>query len=430
MRARQSTRLVPGVVLMMLISPVSNMAAAQNANPPAAGSPAASKPDAAQTALQKVKLPSAISGFVQASGAITSSATSELQLYRTEYRLQHIRQALIPEITNAADGKTLDLTSLNPTALLCDIQGDYNFEKSYQVYLDAVTAKIDSTSTGQVSSVSTAIISLFNNYTFSVSAPQSLTDPDKFKAKFATSCRTDITGDKDKNTPGYYNLYYGGRPEAALAAFAAISALWDAFNTVVGPALTAGGKAIDDARRLKAIRTYLDVKANQNNIKATSAHLANLIVIWQRYKKATAIGQFIEGVTSLRTTPLDLGKIQECHDYLSIAGADRLTLTNGIPPEQFIRCNSAVWDKVKGTVTSTLKAASDYDALADTNAEAATAAQAKIVKYLANIDVDDPAKLSEIWSGVIQLLTIGQGIFNQKNDDALNKAIKGLVTAF
>src|ERR1035441_6322562 len=121
MRAPRSTILVPGVVVAMLVSPAANMAAAQNASPPATGAPAASKPDAAQTALQKVKLPSAISGLVQASGAITSSATSELQLYRTEYRLQQIRQALIPEITNATNDKPLDLSSLNPAALLCDI---------------------------------------------------------------------------------------------------------------------------------------------------------------------------------------------------------------------------------------------------------------------------------------------------------------------
>jgi hypothetical protein len=106
---------------------------------------------------------------------------------------------------------------------------------------------------------------------------------------------------------------------------------------------------------------------------------------------------------------------------------------SGAPSAAFMRCWRKVWSQLDSTVASTLKAANDYDLLADAgDTDTALIAFRNVTRDLNAIRTNAVSDPDVLWMFVTQVVifaTTVQTAFSPDNRDKLHKAIDALVKA-
>ena len=389
--------------------------------------------------------------FVATLSALTASASDLIQLERSSGRLEFIRQKLTSKVVSAANGlieeevakkndpnhkadaikTTISLSdALNESMLLCDFRADSvkvveNLsprDKAASItvdhlatvarfnYLNSVATQIQTVSkqTPPTDLIS-AISSLFASYQIKAAAlnPDAI---EKVRTQTKQRCQADIKE--------YAVAYYGqpltpsfaGAPAAAIPSLSFLGPLGMLIDTVIGiitPVVIDASMVVDEAKREAAIVSFLKNKNNQAALKNAGEALARAVSDFTFAKRLTLAGSFAEQVAVIGDVNVDLAKLDACSDAAQILAIS----PNGGPSHAFRSCYRAIWAKYQDGVSSALKSASDYDAIAD--AGDTSTALTNFTKITSNFDdiaqsnLNNPA---EFWQYVSQLVNFAGAV--------------------
>jgi len=431
---------------IMPVAAFAALAFSDHANAQATTNPAAT-PGSTTTLGQQIALPAPYESVTSSLGAITTSATATLQLYRSGARALVIRTALSKALLNggkSATTITLDSTdtnaSLEDDVLLCTPRQSYIVNSVSLNYLNTLVQNINTVSALPASptDIASALALLFSSSGYSVADKVSV-DPAAITALGTTAlanCRTDLKS--------YDAAYYGtpivtsGPVAAAVAPAAApaaggvdtfaflgpVGTLIDTFLSILQPVLIDASKIVDQSRRQGAIMAALTDPATQAKIMTTGQQLASAVDNYSVSSRQSLVGSFVEQLVAIRQTPIDLRGVPDCEN---LAPASRLL--SGAPNAAFIACWSAAWAKLKPQVDNLTALGDSYDKLAD-NVMVATTAKAKIGTILADFKLINAGSIPDtelpiFAADVTELITFANAVAaaaSQSNIAALKAA--------
>jgi hypothetical protein len=389
----------------------------------------------------KPKLANSPTAFFAGAKALAASAGDYVQLERSTERLHAIRAELARRLLGANATSKLALDDLvEERKLLCEPRVNHLVTVARASYLNGIVSQADEIGKKEKpDDLFGAIKLLFAHYGIDGHTPA--LDPAVLKAlgdKTRTRCETDIKG--------FDIAHYGvavappppaapmaalapaAVPAAAVALLGPFGTLIDTFLGIIQPVVIEAAAIEDAFARDAAIRAFLGDPENQKNLKDIGEKLGKAASDFNFDKRRQLAGAFVEGVRVIQATQADLAKLEECKD-LSIANLARAT--SGAPSPAFTRCWRKVWGQIDSVVAATLKAASDYDLLADGgDTDAPLHAYRKLIAKLDDIAKNNDLDLEELWQFVTNAVAFAgtvQTAFSQENRDKLAKAIDGLV---
>jgi hypothetical protein len=114
----------------------------------------------------------------------------------------------------------------------------------------------------------------------------------------------------------------------------------------------------------------------------------------------------VEQLVSIRTTPVDLGKVDECN---TIKGENRSP--SGAPDLAFIACWSAAWAKIQPEVDKLNTIGDNYDTFVDAGTKSAKTQFATIMaNYKKRQAGDDQIPLSHVFDEITQFISFANAI--------------------
>jgi hypothetical protein len=397
-----------------------------------------------QVEAAELALPEAYKSIVTSTSALSSSATELVRLERTTLRLQRIRTALTAKLLVANFGDKFSINDLiEEQDLLCGARANHISTVARYNYVNAVTSQIEEISKpSSATDILSAIKIVLASYSVDVSDRSlSATSISQLKNIITTRCQTDIRG--------FDKAYYGtaitgaqaGQPtppaeapsgtEAlpSLAFLGPFGALIDTVLGIITPVLTEAANIVDQSKRKQAIEDFLSDQNNQNSLRSAGQELAQAVSDYTWATRLKSAGAFVEGVMVIRKSEIDLARLDSCKDPNN---EKFVRSASGAPSARFVLCWRAAWGQLESTVASTLKAAEDYDELADAgdSATALTAFRRIDTEFTAisrGNSVNDP---QAFWQFVLQIVSFAntlQTAFSQDNRERIHKAIDGLV---
>jgi hypothetical protein len=387
-------------------------------------------------------LPTAVDAFVASADALAKSASEPVDLGRATLRLDKVRLALTNKLLTAKSNDTIQIDSLDEADILCGTRTAQIVIAAQRNYLQAVAAKIDQAGKpSQIDNITSAVVALFASQSIDI---KSVADDAALKTsaeQLTTRCQNDLK-QFDKH---YYGREVvappGAQPlaaEAPLASpaslFGPIGSLIDTIVSVITPVVIEGGKLVDEAKRREAVRRFLSDPTNTKTITASGMQLAQQVsqfVVAKRHKLA---GTFSEQLAATRAARIDLAKSDECKAYLT-EPKKLEKRKSGAPSDQFVLCWRSIWNQLESQVSETLKAANDYDQLADAgDSDNAAKVFDPLSKSLAAIAQNqlDPKDLAKVWNWATELLAFADKVnaaASKDNRDKIQQAIDNLVKA-
>jgi hypothetical protein len=389
-------------------------------------------PISAPTLGVTVTLPPLYEPTIQSVGTLAASGATALKTYRSDARAQPIRAALSRALLAAAPVTiTLDKTNADPTlgeiAILCAPRGGYASEELYQNYLNTLVQNIDAVSNKVVadSTILDALKLLLASSSYTITDtvgidPKTVAD---VGAKNKAACEADLNS--------YAKDYYGvdmpvaGHIDAAastaagggidLSFFGPWGTLLGTFIGVIQPVLTQAAGAVDQQHREQAIRTAL--VDNESKVADAGEQLANAIdnyVVASRHRLA---GAFVEQLVSIRTTQIDLSKVEECK---TVKAANRSP--SGAPDPAFIGCWSAAWAKLQPQVDKLKTMGENYDAFVDAGTKSARQQFATIMANYKKIQAgDNDIPISHVFDEITQFINFANAVSNAASKNNIDK---------
>jgi hypothetical protein len=382
-------------------------------------------------------LPPAVDAFVSAANALAKSANERVDLGRATMRLNQLRADLTNKILNVTQGKPI-YVSFESEALLCEARAS-NFEvAARRNYIQAVAGRVeDIGKPSKIDNLESAFKSLFMGQSLDITAGiPTAQQLEANRNQIRERCQRDIRG---------FDLAYYGRdiiplspaesktlpPEAdALPAFGAVGALIDAIVSIITPVVVEGAKIVDEERRRAAVLRFLQTPGNIKKIEDSGMGLAREVSAFTWDKRLTLAGAFFEQSAKLRATPIDLSKNDNCKAYITTG---KPTKDDGSLSDDFVLCWRTAWGQVDTSVAALLKAAEQYDQLADAgDTDNAKKAFEPLVKSLAAISYPGDEGLAKFWNWAARLVAFAQKVetaFSKENRQKIDKAIDDLVRA-
>lgn len=434
------TRLTAALVIAALFAPVTSVA---------------------DTPQQDLPLPDAYKSLIVSAGAITTSSAELLQLERATKQLEAIRKTLSLKLIVHNSGDTFSLgieadapsqqklqksladknetlPDLSEKTMLCTIRSNHIRTVAQYNFLNSAVNKIQELSKpSNATDLASALKALLASYSVNA-ADASLLSHDgiaTLQKRSDARCGNDIVA--------FDVAYYGTKveeklssaPSAAvpleaapiLSVFGPIGTLIDTVLGIVSPVIVELSNLVDEVKREAAIKKFLSDSDNQSALKSSGHALAQAVSDYSLAKRQKLAGSFVELMQVVRTTPINLSKIDACHD---LSRKFERAAPNGPPSSAFMSCWRAVWNEIEPIVTSTLKVSSDYDQLADAG-DTATALKAydTITQDLNAIRDNAVTNPNLFWSYVTQLVSFANTVntaFSSDNRDKLHKAIEAL----
>jgi hypothetical protein len=281
---------------------------------------------------------------------------------------------------------------------------------------------------------------LFASYQVKASAA-SLDDATLKKIRDITSQR--CLADLKEFDVAYYGQHPvtplpGAAPNAAaspldiLTLFGPIGTLIDTILGIITPVAVDASTIIDEAKRQQAIINFLNDTNNQNALRDAGTALARAVSDYTFAKRLTLAGTYSEGLAVVNGTKIDLTKLEECSGDNASHIFDQPT--NLAVNPAFMTCYHAAWAKYQDGVSSTLKAASEYDTLGDAgDTSTALASYEKITtpaNFKAIVQQSSFANPDVFWQYVTQLVGFAgavQTATSQANKTKIQQEIDAMV---
>jgi hypothetical protein len=390
-----------------------------------------------------IKLPKASSAFIASTKALTASADEYVQLERATDRLRAIRAELTKRLLNATGTSEITLKDLiEERKLLCDTRVTHLTTLARLNFLNSVVSQVDETAkVSKPDNVLSALTLLFAKY--SIDGTTKSLDPATLKS---LGDRTKARCEKD--IKGFDLAYYGIEikaasapaslpsaeapvpPASALSLLGPLGALIDTFLNIINPVAIGAATLVDEAKREDAISKFFGDPKNQQNLRDIGEKLGKAASDFNWDKRLQLAASYVESVREIQSSKFDLSKFEECKE-LNSTNLGRTP--SGAPSAAFMRCWRKVWSQLDSTVASTLKAANDYDLLADAgDTDTALIAFRNVTRDLNAIRTNAVSDPDVLWMFVTQVVifaTTVQTAFSPDNRDKLHKAIDALVKA-
>jgi hypothetical protein len=393
---------------------------------------------ATQTLGTTVNLPPLYEPTIQSIGALAASGATSLKTFRSDARTQSIRAALSKVLLGAPPSTiTLDKANTDPVlgevAILCAPRGSYAGKQLYQNYLNTLVQNIDAVSnkTTPDSTILDALKLLFASSGYNITDAIGV-DP-KAIADAATKNNAACEVDLKSYAPDYYGVDMPERaPTAALTAaaggvvdlsiFGPVGTLITTFLGLIQPVLTQAASAVDQQRRDEAIQTALI--DNEPKIAEAGEQLADAIDSYVGAARHRLAGAFVEQLVSIRTTPIDLSKVEECK---TIKGENRSP--SGAPDPAFIACWSVAWGKIQPQVDKLNTIGDNYDTFVDAGTKSAKSQFATIMANYKKIQAgDNEIPISHVFDEITQFISFANAISAAASKSNIDK-LKSEATA-
>lgn len=380
-------------------------------------------------------LPPAVDAFIAASNALAKSADERVDLGRATARMNMIRSALTANLLKKPSPAKLTVPLVVST-LVCDIRAANVEVAARRSFIQSIAARIDEVGKPtKIDNLETALKSLLSNQSLDITVALP-------NAEALAAARTDVKQRCEQDFTNYYHAYYGNKfgpaeplasagPAEAVPSFSALGALIDVISKIITPIVVEGAKIVDEQRRREAVLAFLGTPGNIKRIEESGAALSREIAAFTQAKRLRSAGSVFELAAVTRNAQIDLTKDESCKQYSagsSALGADGKTLR-----DDFILCYQAAWVQLEGPVSALLKAADQYDQLADAgDPNNALKAFEPLAKSLAAISAPGDDGLVKFWNWAVRLIAFAgkiEAAFSKENRDKVGKAIDDLVKA-
>lgn len=404
--------------------------------------------------------------FVATLSSLTGSASDMIVLERSAGRLATIRQATARKLIAAfepganASRKSITLAdTLDTSILLCGFRAnsikvvdrlstrdttasmavDHLQTVARSNYLNSVVTQIQSVSKASApGDIISALQALFASYQIkATNASLQQTTMEKLRARSLQRCQGDLKEfDRayygvDVKPPGPLAAGEAPTPAAGLPSLSFLGPIGVLVDTVLGiltPVVIDAATIVDEAKREKAIADFLADPKNQSAIRSAGTELARAVSDYTFAKRMALAGSFAERMAVLSSATVDLTKIDACSDpenKIFVRSA------SGGPSSIFMACYFAVWSQFQDTVGSAIKAASDYDLIADAgDTSAALISFEQITSDFGAIATNSITNPAVFWQYVTQLINFAGAVSTASSQDSrakLEKAIDALV---
>lgn len=371
--------------------------------------------------------PAGADSLVGAINALTSAEDKRVALWRSEDRYSTLRRMLVQSVVGSkgeSSGVSLDDDAIKK--LLCGSRRGFVKVQASQTYLTAVSTELKKTATTEkITGLTASIMTLFKTYSVEVTST-----PDKLKAA-QDLAESICTTDYQKFAKSYYSYAFVGANTGIEDIFSPFSALIKLVMDIITPVAEAGAKLVDAEARKKAILDYLKKPGTIKNITAASTVVNSELSSSLNTARYQKVGQFVEQAIALRDIAPDLSKTP-CKQAFDASG---LIVNGGVPSDNFIKCMSMVSAAYADKLAALLKAADDYDQLADSPPDVAGTKLKAITQKLDDIAKDKvpPATAKELWDKAVEIIGFAQTVLtaaSKDNRDKVKQDIDALVKAF
>jgi hypothetical protein len=379
-------------------------------------------------------LPPAADAFVAGANALAKSASERVDLGRANARLNSLQTDFTEKLLATKSAKPTFTLGADESKLLCDTRGISIEVAARRNYIQAVAGRIEEVGKPtKIDNLQSAIGSLFAGQSLDIKAE--IPNPAELAKERAT-----IVQRCEKDLANYDTAYYGktivAKPvvaadatPAAIPVFSAISALVDIVISVITPVVVEGAKIVDEVERRKAVIKFLKMPDNRKAILNSGLALATEVSLFSHQKRLKLSGAVVEKAAVVRNAQIDLNKNDNCKAFLKSGSptvADKLS-------DDFILCWRGAWSQTEAGIAAFLKAAEDYDRLADAgNTDNARDSFKPLAESLEAIENDDEVSLKQFWNWATRLIAFAQKVetaFSKENKQKIDKAIDDLVKA-
>ncbi len=386
----------------------------------------------ATSAASAQALPPGADAFVASANALARSASERVDLGRATARLDVLRHAVTEKLLAAGAGQTIYLDTLDEQALLCRVRGAHLAVAAHRNYLQALAARIEEVGKpAQIDNLLVAVKALFAGQSIDLTgAVPSAAELAGLEQLQRERCERDF---REFGRIAYGRALATGEaatefPEAA-GFFGPVAALVDAIVSVVAPVVVEGSRIVDEQRRRAAIKAFLADPVNRAAIKGAGTKLADEVASFIMSKRMKLAGVFSEQTAVLRHAPVELAKLDACKALLALPQKPALR-SSGAPSDVFVLCWRSAWTQLEPIVASALKAADEYDQIADAgnpdNAKKAFEPLSNALDTLAN----DRLSPETAWALAVRLIGFAEKVStatSNENRDRIRKAIDDLV---
>lgn len=399
-------------------------------------------------AADELQYPDYVSNILSGIDGIVQGAEQHTTIGRAFERAAIIRNVVALQLNgNLSDATKIQLSVLTNESVLCAVRGSDAAIANDRSYLSLLSTKITTTATqSKIDTLTAALSALGQSYSIDLNQQKTY---DQIRDLVQKNCKDDLNNVSDFAQSYFGTSFLPSAPGVATAApslfdilsasGSPVSALITAINAIVTPIVTGLVGMIDEQKRMDAITDFL--KADKDQIGSALVRLAKVSDSFSRDQRMEALGRFSIQMAIIRQTRFD-----KCVPAPSSPFSSPSPHSTARPmADDFLACYAAVWRKVANPVASALKAADDYDQLADAAAQIsdddlkeeypnaggpAEAAAMEIKKQLAEVGVQRPKAFTEVWSAALKLLTFAETVNNAlslTNRDNVRKAIDNLV---
>jgi hypothetical protein len=343
--------------------------------------------------------------FTKATAELSRVMNKELKDSRTEWRLHYLKYILTNYIEDkfeeSAAPSAIMRTSSEPlphstghavmqTTFLCRPREHFVNAKSQTAYLKALSGAFDDVLREPSNDLAELIASLGKDYSV-------------FVAMGPSTAEDRATCDKDVST--YVDTVYPSTPEPTQQQAGLISAagqLYGILKEIAKPALTAGLREIDSARRAAALRRFWQDKQNresvQTTIKDSNAVLASIAEL-RRHDRMKAVVDAVNHFANVNWKG-KADKLPSCEEYVK--------KPEGKTSMNFERCFEEMWDQWTPYTEEMVFAAAEYDKEADLAPDKAAAKVLVASQHLENIadGKDDPEATKFMVEGLIRIVGV------------------------
>ena len=313
--------------------------------------------------------------------------------------------------------------------MLCSPRAAYASEQLYQSYLNTLVQNIDAVSNKVVadSTILDALKLLFatSSYTITDTVGVDQKTVADVGAKNKAACEADVKG----YAKDYYgvDMAAGAHTEAAapaavggagidLSFFGPFGTLLTTFIGAIQPVLIQAASAVDQQHREQAIQTAL--VDNEPRVAEAGEQLANAIDGYVAATRHRLAGGFVEQLVSIRTTPIDLSKVETCK---TVKVENRLP--SGAPDPAFIGCWSAAWAKLQPQVDKLNTLGDNYDAFVDAGTKPASQQFATIMANYKKIQAGDTAiPITHVFDEITQFINFANAVSSAASKSNIDKS--------
>lgn len=376
---------------------------------------------------QKMVYPPGADSLVSAITALTDAEDKQVGIWRSSKRYQSLRAEFVTSLIKGKGGEALGGINFDYESLLCEPRRGYVELAAKQAYLASTATELKKTATtAKIDTLTAALITFFKTNSVKVTSSEAnLTG--KKNAAF-DACKKDF----GEYAESYYAHQFAGTDAGLEDFFSPFLALFKTIADVITPVAIAGAKLVDEQDRKKAIQDYLLKKGVKEQLigaaKLVNADLSATL----RRQRLQRVGQFTEQALALSSTSFDATKEPSCQAAFDTNGVKKKADNVHRPSDDFVKCATIGWAVYSEKLAGLLKAADDYDQLADAPPDLKGDKLKSITDQFDAIAKGTLPQQSfeELWKTAVEIVGFAQTVItaaSSDNRDKIKKQIDDLV---